>query len=341
MTALHVFGAALILSATLTPIAWLAARRIGFLDRPRGYKAHAAPTPLAGGVAVVLAALAAYLAGAVSIDRQVPPEMLALIAGAVTMLAAGLYDDFRALSPAFKLAWQALATLVAGVIAISAGTRLELFLGWPSPAMYALTLAWILVVTNAFNFLDNANGLCAGLAAIGATALGIVNLLDGQAQAAYFAFAWAGACCGFLPYNFPRARIFLGDAGAMPIGFGLAGLAVIGVYTRGAEVPGLALLAPVLALAIPLLDLALVTMIRIASGRAPWRGDRAHISHRLMRRGLRPAAAVGVLWLCAAVLAGLGLLAHTVPHGMAFGFVALLIVLLIAIALAAGWRGLD
>ena len=120
------------------------------------------------------------------------------------------------------------------------------------------------------------------------------------------------ACLGFLPYNWPRARVFLGDTGSMFIGFLLAALSVMGVYTRGAHIPVLAVLTPVFVLAIPVLDAVLVVVLRVRDGQPPWVGDRRHISHRLVRRGMRPSTAVAALWAAGAACGFAALLLPTV-----------------------------
>jgi UDP-GlcNAc:undecaprenyl-phosphate GlcNAc-1-phosphate transferase len=217
----------------------------------------------------------------------------------------------------------------------------DLFLNWPPLPLVLLTALWVVGITNAMNMLDNMNGLCAGLGAIAAACLAIFNFRTGETAVALAAAALAGACGGFVPWNWPRARIFLGDAGSMLIGFALASLSVMGVYTRGAELPVLAVLAPLFVLALPILDLLVVAGIRWRAGRPPWSPDRAHVSHRLVARGMRPAAAVATLWIAAL---GCGLAALLLPTtGSAEAPLLLLLVaaLLAAVFGAAGARGLP
>lgn len=347
MTSIGLSGLALTAAAAFTiallatPAARALARRLDLFDRPAGYKAHAAPTPLLGGLGVAAGFLPVAAAAVAAYAPEHTRDVVALMAGAVLLLAVGLFDDARGLSPGRKLVWQGLAAAAAGVTLGLLGVRVDLFLNWPPLPLVLLTAAWIVGITNALNMLDNMNGLCAGLGAIAAACLAIFNLHTGETAVALAAAALAGACGGFLPWNWPRASIFLGDAGSMLIGFALASLSVMGVYTRGAELPLLAVLAPLFILAIPILDLLVVTGLRWRGGRPPWSPDRAHVSHRLVVRGMRPAAAVAVLWIAAL---GCGLAALLLPTtGAAEAPLLLLLVgaLLAAVFGAAGWRGLP
>ncbi len=332
---------AFLLAAATTPLAAGAARRLGAFDRPGGYKAHPRATPLFGGLAVALGTVGGVvwlLAG----DRREDVAGLAAVGlGMVIIVLAGLLDDIRGLSPQFKLTWQLAAATAAGFSLAMFGVRLDLFLAWPSAPIILLTVVWVVAITNSVNFLDNMNGLCAGLGAIAAIALAVVNARSGAYTVATAAAALGGACLGFLPYNWPHARIFLGDTGSMLIGFLLAALSVMGVYTRGATVPVLAVFTPLFVLGIPVLDLLLVLIIRQRAHHRPWVGDRRHISHRLVRRGMHPAAAVAALWAAGAACGLAAILLPTVGAAQAPLLLALLACALGALAAAAGMRGLD
>lgn len=326
-------------SGIATPIVARLARRFGLLDRPLGYKAHALPTPLLGGLGIAVATLSG--ATLVMPATASVAGLLALSLGALIIILAGLLDDLRGLLPRYKFIWQVAAAAAAGITLTLLGIRLRLFLHWPALSIALLTALWVVAVTNAVNFLDNMNGLCAGLGTVSGATLALVNLRSGEPVVAVVSAALAGACLGFLPYNWPRARIFLGDTGSMLIGFLLAALSVMGVYTRGAEVPVLAVFSPLFVLAIPVVDLLLVTFLRLRSGHAPWKGDRRHISHRLVRRGMHPATAVAALWAAAAA-SGLGaLLLPTVGAAEAPLLLMLIVLALGALLAAAGTRGLD
>jgi len=249
-------------------------------------------TPLLGGCAVALGTVVGTISRLAKADTGAMAGLFALALGALVILVVGVIDDSRGLAARHKFAWQVVAAAGAGLCLALLGVRLDLFLHWPPVPIVLLTVLWVVGITNAVNFLDNMNGLCAGLGAIAALALAVVNARSGEMTVALAAAALAGACVGFLPYNWPRARIFLGDAGSMLIGFLLAALSVMGAYTRGAHVPILALFSPLFVLAIPVLDSLLVVLLRLRLGHPPWVGDRRHISHRLVRRGMHPATAV-------------------------------------------------
>ena len=323
------------------PVARALARRWDILDRPGGYKAHGRPTPLLGGLALAAGFLPIAIGAVVVSTPDNLSDLTALGIGAVIILIVGLIDDSRGLPPAHKLVWQAGAAAAAGVALGVMGVGIGLYLNWPAVPLTLLTAIWVVGVINALNMLDNMDGLCAGLGAIAAACLAIFNLRTGEMAVAIAAAALAGACLGFLPWNWPRGRIFLGDAGSMLVGFGLAALSVMGVYTRGAELPVLAVLAPLFILAVPLVDLVLVVALRLSAGEAPWHPDRRHVSHRLVARGLGRNTAVVSLW---ALMLGCGLAALLLPTTGASEaplLIALVGTVLIAFFVAAGPRGLP
>jgi UDP-GlcNAc:undecaprenyl-phosphate GlcNAc-1-phosphate transferase len=334
-------GISCLVSVAVAPLLISMARRLGALDRPAGYKAHGVATPLLGGVGVAVGTAFAVVWVLPESSREHVAGLSALAVGSLVILMAGLLDDLRGLSPTRKFLWQLGAATAAGLCLALLGVRLNLFLQWPPAPIIALTVLWVVGITNAMNFLDNMNGLCAGLGAIAAFSLSVTNLRSGEVTVAVVAAALGGACVGFLPYNWPRARIFLGDAGSMLLGFLLAALSVMGVYTRGARLPVLAVFTPLFVLGVPVLDLLLVVLIRWRAGHRPWTGDRRHISHRLVQRGMHPAAAVATLWAAGAACGLAALLLPTVGVGEAPLLLALLLCALGALAAAAGTRGLS
>jgi UDP-GlcNAc:undecaprenyl-phosphate/decaprenyl-phosphate GlcNAc-1-phosphate transferase len=343
MTPSDLVGAAAVAAGTAllaVPAAIWLARRLDVQDRPGGYKQHEGVVPLLGGLAVVAGTLAGISLGLGAVTGRGRSGLLAIAVGAGVVLVAGLLDDARGLSARRKLVWQISAAAAAGGCLAALDVRLDLFL---SDAMVTvlLTVLWVVAVTNAMNLIDHANGLCAGLAALAAAALAAINFRSGAGEVALAAAALAGACCGFLPWNWPRARIFLGDAGSMTLGFALAGLAVLGVYTPESRAPHLAIAAPTVALSVPLLDAAVVVALRLRDGQPPWRADRRHVAHRLARRGLRPMAAVAAVWAAAAAAAAA---AWALPVLTPLGALLLLAGLsgvLVGLFLAAGARGLP
>lgn len=330
-----------LVAALATPLLVWVARRLGALDHPAGYKAHGVATPLLGGLSLAVGTTVAVVWVLPESSREHVAGLTALGVGSLVIIVAGLLDDLRGLSPARKVVWQLGAATAAGLSLALLGVRLNLFLQWPSAPIVALTVLWVVGITNAMNFLDNMNGLCVGLAAVAAFTLSVTNLRSAEVTVAVVAAALGGACVGFLPYNWPRARIFLGDTGSMLLGFLLAALSVMGVYTRGARIPVLAVFTPLFVLGVPVLDFLLVVLIRLWAGHRPWTGDRRHISHRLVQRGMHPAAAVATLWAAGAACGLAALLLPTVGVTEAPLLLALLLCALGALAAAAGTRGLP
>ena len=214
------------------------------------------------------------------------------------MVWVGWLDDERGLRPRAKFPGQ----LVVAALVPASGVRIQLFV--PSIIFsYAITILWILTIINALNFMDNMNGLCAGLGAIGACHFAILAAEDGQYLVALIAFLTFGALLGFLPYNFPRARAFLGDAGSHLVGYLLAVLAILPHFYTVSHPRRWAVLLPLLVLALPLADLVWVVLLRWRIGQPFYQGDTNHLSHRLVRLGLTRTQAVVVIWIAAEALA--------------------------------------
>jgi UDP-GlcNAc:undecaprenyl-phosphate GlcNAc-1-phosphate transferase len=173
---------------------------------------------------------------------------------------------------------------------------------------YAITILWILTVINAFNFTDNMNGLCAGLGAIGSWYFAMIAAADGQYLVSIVAFLTFGALLGFLPYNFPNARAFLGDSGSHLVGYLLAVLAILPHFYSIRHPRHWAVLIPLFVLAVPLLDMVQVVLVRWRLRKPFYQGDNNHLSHRLVSLGLPKSTAVEILWFGAALLASLALL---------------------------------
>lgn len=348
---LLVYAASLLLALALTPWVRSAARRRGFLDAPGPRKIHDAPVPLGGGIAVAVAVLLPLLGGlacAKAIDvagrpSWVPadlllhlpgalskaPQLLVIAVGTLVLFAAGLVDDLRDLA----WGWKLLVQVGVGVGTVAAGVRLSLFMeggpAWTDLVASTLTVLWIVGITNAFNFLDNMDGLSVGVAAVSSLAFLAVAVLTGQDFIALFLAALLGACVGFLPYNFSPASIYLGDAGSMVIGYLLASLTVLFTF-YGEGYPLFAVLVPLAVLAVPLFDTIVVIWIRLREGRSPFRGDNSHLSHRLVALGLSRSAAVLTIWLLTLVTGVAAVLLYQVQT-LGAVLVAAQVVLLLAI----------
>ena len=288
-------------------------RRTNLVDDPGHRKIHDQPIPLAGGFAVLTGILLPLIAGVIllklgfikvssanliihGIDRRAI-ELTAIVCGAVAITLLGWLDDKHELKALPKFIGQFLIALLVAV----ACKRITLFVH-SEIFSYAITILWLLTVINAFNFMDNMNGLCAGLGAIGAWKFGVIAAMNGEYLVAITGFLMCGALVGFLPWNFPNARALLGDAGSHLVGYLLAVMAILPhFYTKQNPRP-LAVLAPLFILAIPLIDLAQVSLFRTLNKKPFWIGDTNHLSHRLVRAGFSKTTSVIILWLAAALI---------------------------------------
>ncbi len=308
---LAAFFSALATSFAALPVWRWWCERVGLVDDPGHRKIHDTPIPLAGGLAV-LTGLLAPLAVAICVlklrllgESSADPlihglgkralQLSAIAFGAAGMTILGLLDDKLELRPATKFLGQ---VFVAGIVA-AAGVRITLFV--PSaPFSYVVTILWLLTIINAFNFMDNMNGLCSGLGLIGAGLFGWIAALHGQYLVAALAFLMCGALAGFLPHNFPKARAFLGDSGSHLVGYLLAVMAILPHFHTEDHPHKFAVLIPLFILAVPLGDLIWVVILRTKAGKPFYIGDTNHLSHRLVRLGLSNTAAVMLIWLLAA-----------------------------------------
>jgi UDP-GlcNAc:undecaprenyl-phosphate GlcNAc-1-phosphate transferase len=316
---LAAFFAALATTFAALPLwrAWCV--RTGLVDDPGHRKIHDAPIPLAGGLAVLTGLLVPLAAGTLLLkfnlvgSGSLAPlefglskralQLGAIALGAIGMTMVGLLDDKLELRPAQKFTAQ---LFIAGLVA-AAGVRITLFV--PSLVFsYAVTILWLLTVINAFNFMDNMNGLCGGLGAIGAGLFGFVAAFHGQYLVALLALLTCGALVGFLPHNFPKARAFLGDSGSHLVGYLLAVIAILPHFHSEKHPHPLAVLTPLLVLAVPLGDLVWVVLLRTKMGKPFYVGDTNHLSHRLVRSGMSKSTAVLLIWLLATLIGSTALL---------------------------------
>jgi UDP-GlcNAc:undecaprenyl-phosphate GlcNAc-1-phosphate transferase len=310
------FLAALALSLLCTPVALRVAVRAGILDRPGSHKGHELPVPYLGGIAIMAAFCAAVGVAvlAAPLGAEGAGWLPAILPLGLAVGAVGLVDDLRGLGPVVRLAAQAAAALVLWTLGVSASVTTVVGID------LALTVLWIVGVTNAYNLLDNMDGLSAGIGAIAALWFFLLSALAGQDAAAVAALALAGSALGFLRCNRHPARIYMGDAGSLFIGFVLA---VLGLELDGTA-SGLASFAvPVLVLGVAIFDTSLVTVTRLVSGRSPFRGGRDHTSHRLVSLGLGVPRAVGLLYAVGAALGAVGVATARVgdPAGVALAAV--------------------
>lgn len=322
------FALALAVSLVLTRVLVRWAPQLGLVDLPNDRKVHTRPTPRGGGIAILAAVLATQCFGSL----RWPDALLTLTLGVVIALL-GLADDWRPLPWQLRLAVQggaALAVLalggqIPGVPAAVPDAR-PLWLPWP------LAVLWIVGLTNAFNMLDNMDALSAGTAWISAVALALASALRGAGEGAADALPYAaliGSLTGFLWFNRPPARIFMGDVGSTFVGFFLAVRSLRDGVASAAAPATWAL--PLCAFALPLYDMTTVVLLRLSQRRSPFHADKQHVSHRLAGLGMGSVRAVRALHGAALAAGVAGLLSWRLPDVAASTLLA---------AFAAVWLGL-
>jgi UDP-GlcNAc:undecaprenyl-phosphate GlcNAc-1-phosphate transferase len=277
----------------LTPLAIRLAWSVGYLDHPEARKLHTSATALLGGVAVFLGALAAGWIVLGARDFHPDRQTAWLVIGAAMALVLGLWDDRFGMNPALKLAGQS----AAAAAILATGPLPEL--GLPPVLGALVALVALAALMNAINFLDNMNGMVGGIAAIALVAFAAHSATRGAHELAVVQLALAGACAGFLPWNFPRARIFLGDAGSLLLGYSLGASAVLAF---AAAPRGWGRLGPILMLAYPAFDMIFVVVNRLREGRKIYQGGKDHSNHRLASVIRCPTRTVLLLWLSMAAL---------------------------------------
>lgn len=321
------FAIAVAISLVLTPLAGRVAYRIGAVDYPGENKIHLGAVPRLGGLAIYLA-IAGTLLLALHWDRPVFQlyfqQMRGFYLGGMVILALGIYDDTKGSKAPMKLICQGLAALVL----YAHGVRIEVLtnpfghavsLG---PLSLPLTILWVVALVNAFNLLDGLDGLAAGSACIAAAAIFAVALHDHRVEVAILMVVLAGACAGFLRYNFFPAKIFMGDTGSMFIGFVLA---TISVMEARKATTALALMIPLAALSLPVLDTFLAIVRRAAKRKNVFRGDREHLHHRLLHLGISQKQAVLLLYYVNVCFAIMAFMMVVVPRQYALLLVVVLV----------------
>ena len=317
--ALLAFGLSLLLSLLLTPVARVLGRAVGWVSRPRPDRWNLQPVgkSLLGGAAMLTAFWVSLLVTAHSLPGW---GWKILFAGGAAFAIIGFIDDRLEFRPSTKVFYQVLAALVPVML----GLRIA---GLSPVLTQVLAILWIVCVVNAVNLLDNMDGLAAGVTGIAAVFLAYHGYLNGQLPTLLAGACLAGACFGFLRYNFPPSTVYMGDAGSHFLGYTLAVLCLLSVNMTGRTVTA-TLLVPVLVLLVPIFDTALVAVTRFASGRSVTAGATDHSSHRLISLGLSERHTAIVTYALALVGGGLSIMA---PRA-SLSFVAV-VVLLVAVAL--------
>lgn len=283
------FAATLALIPLVTRVAVIA----DVTAAPRDDRLHTSPTPYLGGIAIMLVAI-----GVSPFLEEWKSEAVVILAGAALLAIVGLLDDMRNLQPGPRLA----AEVFAALLAAAAGAHVELFGG---AADIVLTVVWLVGVTNAFNIVDNMDGAAGGIAAATAVGLAVAAGLEEQVLVGGMAAALAGACLGFLVHNWHPARIFMGDAGTLPLGYLLAAIAL---KLRFPAPHASSITAIVLFTSPALFDTALVVISRTARGKAVYQGGTDHTSHRLLRLGWSTHVVAALITAASGAAAALGVL---------------------------------
>ena len=323
--AIAIVVSAAAIAAVTTPVVIRFARAMGAVDRPNQRKvSKRAEMPLLGGLAVAAGCGVGILVASqlVVAEAGMLPGVFGFVLGGGVIVLAGAWDDRFDMKPVVKLVFQ----IAAAALAIEAGFRFDLFsnpvtrqtldvVPW---IMWPVSLLWIVGVTNAMNLIDGLDGLSSGIGAIIAGTLTVICWQAEQWTGVVIGLSLFGALAGYLPYNFPPARIFLGDTGSLLIGFSLAVLALEG-YRKTAL---LAFLVPLIALAIPLLDTSLSILRRLRSGRGVFSADRLHMHHRLLHREGSHRSAVLMLYFLTTCFCMIALSFSRIDGWVAFLYLA-------------------
>lgn len=302
-----------------TALARKLAGRLEIMDVPNSpLKRQEKPVPYLGGVALFCGFAFSLVAakyfffpharGLWPAALDVFKGIYSIFLGAFFCMLLGLVDDVKVLSPRVKFAGQAMVALLLTFV----GLRLRFV---PQPWLsVALTVLWVVALTNAMNFVDIMDGLAAGVAAVAAAFFFLFSAHAGRFNDSIVALALIGSCLGFLVYNFFPARIYMGDAGSLFLGFTLAAISINERYSHQNK---WAIFSPLLILALPIFDVVLMTVIRLKRGIPPWRGSPDHVPLRLRALGLSVRSTVLILYAATALLGGLAYLASFLSESRA------------------------
>ncbi|MBO4217300.1 MAG: undecaprenyl/decaprenyl-phosphate alpha-N-acetylglucosaminyl 1-phosphate transferase [Clostridia bacterium] len=326
-----VFISAALVAAASMPAIFSLARISGAIDVPRARHMHKKATPLLGGLAIYLGfTVAAAIAFLIVYGELVFPLPL-LIAGGGAVVVLGAADDIINLKPVVKFLFQiaiAVCTAASGAVIerISVFGRYFEFGAFSIP----ITVLWIVLLTNAVNLIDGLDGLACSISAICSLTMFVVAVTMGQPMFALLTLALFGASVGFLPFNFPPAKMFMGDTGAMFLGYAMAVISVSGLFKLHAII---SFVTPIIIFAIPLIDTVFSFFRRLFSGKNPFGGDRGHLHYRLVDMGMSPKLTVAVLCAVTAVLGVAAILFSDYPV-FALIIIASAVVFMICLAVA-------
>ncbi len=322
-----IFSASVCISWVITPFAIKFATRHDVLDTPGGHKNHKISIPYLGGLAIVVAFSAVMAVPVIAItDSSVSTELISVIGIALFLAVLGLVDDLRGLSSILRLFFE----VSAGIALWNLDLRVNLF--QIEYLDFGLTVFWVVGVTNAFNLLDNMDGLSAGIAAIACGSFFVIAATNGQYLVASLALALVGCATGFLRHNFYPARIYMGDSGALFLGFLVS---FLGLKLQLDSQNRASFIVPIMVCSVAVLDTTLVTIARLRHGLSPFQGGRDHLSHRLVALGLPVPVAVGVLYVAAGVVGVLALVVERVDRASAWTLAGLVGTLLLMLGVLA------
>jgi UDP-GlcNAc:undecaprenyl-phosphate GlcNAc-1-phosphate transferase len=299
---------AFVIVVLLTPAVGGMARLLGAVDRPEERRLNRRPIPRLGGLAIFLGIIVPALA-----FLDLSSETRGVLLGAAVATVVGAIDDFRGLSPPTKLAGQVFAAAIPTAFGVWIDHFTLPFLGAvdvPGWLGVPVSIIWIVAVMNMVNFLDGLDGLAAGVCAIAGATFAILALSLGKTDPAILSAIVGGACLGFLRHNFFPARIFMGDSGALCLGFILASISIQGLLKTASTV---VLLLPLLVLAVPIIDTSFVVARRLKHSQPIYGADRSHLHHRFLNIGFSQRRAAVTMWLWCASLAGAALATRFVP----------------------------
>ena len=322
-----IFVGAVLLSLVCTPLAIATALRRGVLDKPGGHKGHSSPVPYLGGLAIVVSFSISMLIPVIAINESsVSRQFLIVIGVALALALLGLFDDLRGLSSILRLACE----VVAGIVLWNLDFGVQLAgVRWVDAG---ITILWVVGITNAFNLLDNMDGLSAGIAAIASFSFFAIGASNGQYLVAGLSLALGGCAVGFLRHNFYPARVYMGDSGALFFGFLISFVGLKLQFNTSSEV---SVLVPVVVCSVAVLDTTLVTIARLRHGLSPFQGGRDHISHRLVKVGLPVPVAVSVLYVAAAAVGVVAFVISESDKSAAWTLAGLVAVLLVGFGVLA------
>ncbi|MDR0491262.1 MAG: undecaprenyl/decaprenyl-phosphate alpha-N-acetylglucosaminyl 1-phosphate transferase [Oscillospiraceae bacterium] len=326
-------ASALAISFASTPaVKWLA-HRVGAVDVPKdARRVHLRPMPRLGGLAIFIGFLISVV-----LFADITQQIRGILLGLVVIVIVGVIDDIMPLPALLKFAVQ----IVAALIAVFHGVVIEVF---SNPFVFSsiefvelkflsipITVIWIVAITNSVNLIDGLDGLAVGVSTISSIVMLVISLMVSDLNVAVVLAALAGACLGFIPYNFNPAKIFMGDTGALLLGYTLSTISILGLFKLYAVV---SFAVPFLVLAVPLFDISFAFLRRLLKGQNPMSADRGHVHHRLIDMGLSQKQSVVILYIISGLLGLAAVVITTIDEIRAIILIAAVIVSLIIVFFA-------